>query len=120
MQETIPEREALARRLAEELCHDTAAGSRRPRASYTEGDVARAYQAARHLTIVADDDGFAIQIEVHGEILPWVHELPDGSSVKAVTQHGRTQWLVYDEKDAYAGLVYHGTGSMWQWRFQAA
>ena len=120
MEGTIPEREQLARRLAEQLCHDTQTGKRRPRPDYREGDVAQAYLAARRITIVADEDDFALQVEVHGDILPWVHELPDGSSVKPVTQHGRTQWHVHDEQGAYAGLVFHGIGSMWQWRFQAA
>jgi hypothetical protein len=115
---TIVEREELARRLRTELCAN--GDSRTPRPEYTDGSVAQAYLAARRITVSEDEDGFALQVEVHGDVLPWLHGVPDGATVRSVTQHGRTQWHVYDGEGACVGLIFHGIGSMWQWRFQEA
>ena len=112
---TVAEREELAFRLRAELCGDGKADS--PRSGYVAGAVAEAYLAVRHITVMEDEDGFALQIEVHGDVLPWLHGVPDGATVRAVTQHGRTQWHVYDAADECIGLIFHGVGSMWKWRF---
>jgi hypothetical protein len=112
---SVAEREELARRLTSELRGDGRAGE--PKAGYAEGAVAEAYLAARHITVAEDEDGFALQVEVHGDVLPWLHGVPDGATVRALTQHGRTQWHVYDAAGECIGLIFHGVGSMWQWRF---
>lgn len=112
--------EELARSLNERFCHVVIDGARRRKADYVTGEVAGAYLAARQITIVADDDGFTIQTEVNGDILPWLHDVPDGACVKSITEHGRTQWRVFDRGGTFVGLVFHGIGSMWQWRFHAA
>ena len=113
---TSAEREELARRLHEQHCGvPESNGQAKP--NYIAGGVARAYLAARRISVVEYPDGFTIQVEVHGDILPWVHGVPDGATIRAVTQHGRTQWQAYDEAGACVGHVFHGVGNMWQWRF---
>ena len=115
---TVAEREELARRLGVELCPDGEA--RGSRSGYAAGAVGRAYLAARRITVEQDEDGFGLQVEVHGDMLPWLHGVPDGATIRAVTQHGRTQWHVYDGAGECIGLIFHGVGSMWQWRFHDA
>ena len=113
---TVTEREELAERLSTSLCLAGDGSLRLSNADYVAGGVAKAYLDARSIVIEEDDDGFGLQTEVHGKILPWLHGVPDGATVKAVTRHGRTQWLVFDRAGIRVGVIIHGVGSMWDWR----
>jgi hypothetical protein len=117
---TVPEREQLARRLSAQLWQAGDGGAGRPGPDYKAGGVAEAYLSARRITIAQDDDGFSLQVEVDGDILPWLHGVPDGATVKAVTEYRRTRWLVYDGSGIRVGVIFHGVGNMWQWRFMHA